>query len=56
MNVARQISRRFGRATVARTRSAADYYINTTVSVGSDPFGPGDWLVLRTVDGEKYEV
>lgn len=29
MNAARQISRRFGRATVARTRSAANYSMAT---------------------------
>ena len=36
MNVARQILRRFGRATGARTRSAAPDCIVRTVSFGSD--------------------
>ena len=37
MNAARQISRRFGRTTGARTRSAADYSITATISVVPDP-------------------
>lgn len=37
MNTARQISRRIGRATGARTRSAVDYCITATVSMKSDP-------------------
>ena len=37
MNAARQISRRFGRSTGARTRSAADYSIAATISVVPDP-------------------
>lgn len=38
MSIARQVSRRFGRAKGAKTRSAADYCINATMSVKSDPF------------------
>lgn len=38
MNAARQMLRRFGRATILRTCSAADYYINATMSIKSDPF------------------
>ena len=38
MNTAQQISRRLGRSTGAQTRSAADYYINATMSMKSDPF------------------
>ena len=41
MNVARQILRRFGRVTVARTRSAADYSITATISVVPDPLKTG---------------
>ena len=37
MSIARQISRRFGRSTRARTRSAADYSITATISVVPDP-------------------
>ena len=37
MNAARQISRRFGRTTGARARSAADYSITATLSVVPDP-------------------
>ena len=40
MNVARQISRRFGRATVARTRSAASDCVVRAVSFGPVSFGP----------------
>ena len=40
MNVARQISRRFGRTTGARTRPAADYSITATLSVVPDPLDP----------------
>ena len=35
----RQISRRFGRTTGARVRSAADYSITATLSVVPDPLG-----------------
>ena len=37
MSAARQISRRFGRTTGARARSAADYSITATISVVPDP-------------------
>ena len=40
MNAARQILRRFDRATEARTRSAADYSITATISVVPDPLKP----------------
>ena len=43
MNAVRQISRRFGRTTGARARSAADYSITATLSVVPDP------LKLRVV-------
>ena len=39
MNMVRQISRRFGRTTEARTRSAADHSITATISVVPDPLG-----------------
>ena len=38
MNAARQRLWRIGRATILRTCSAADYYINATMSIKSDPF------------------
>ena len=37
MSAARQRLRRFGRATILRTCSAADYYVNATVSMNYDP-------------------
>ena len=37
MNAVRQISRRFGRVTETRTRSAVDYSITATLSVVPDP-------------------
>ena len=40
MNAARQISRRFGQTTGARTRSAVDYSITATLSVVPDPLDP----------------
>ena len=40
MNMALQISRRLGRTTGARTRSAADYSITATISVVPDPLDP----------------
>ena len=45
MNEARQRSRRFGRATGAGTRSAADYSITATISVVPDPLKL--WRSLR---------
>ena len=47
MNTARQISRRVGRATEARTRSAADYSITATISVVPDPLKPGNFLLEK---------
>ena len=71
MNAARQISRRFGRTTGARTRSAADYSITATLSVVPDPLetrmdlrfdgdivaGPYQ-IVLRRMntDGKSYAL
>ena len=46
MNAARQISRRFGRATGARTRSASSDCIVGTVSFGPDPLR----IATRVVD------
>ena len=43
MNAARQISRRFGRAMGARTRSASFDCIGRTVSFGPDPLEPTLW-------------
>lgn len=40
MNAVWQISRRFGRVTEARTRSAVDYSITATLSVVPDPLDP----------------
>ena len=40
MDMSRQISRRFGRTTGTRTRSAAAYSITATLSVVPDPLGP----------------
>ena len=40
MNATRQISRRYGRATGARTRSASFDCIGRTVSFGPDPLEP----------------
>ena len=40
MNMARQISRRFGRATGMQTRFAVDYSITATILVVPDPLGP----------------
>ena len=42
MNAARQISRRFGRTTGTRTRSAAAYSITATLSVVPDPLETKD--------------
>ena len=47
VNEVRQRLRRFGRATGARIRSAADYCINATVSMKAEPLG--------FVDGDRIK-
>ena len=46
MNAARQISRRFDRATRTQTRFAADYSITATISVVPDPLEAGRWTLM----------
>ena len=47
MNLARQISRRFGRTMGARTRSVADYSITATISVVPDPLKSRNRVVVE---------
>ena len=46
MSVVRQTSRRFGRSTGTRTRSAADYSITATISVVPDPLETRKSIIL----------
>lgn len=55
MNVARQISRRFGRAMGTRTRSATDYSISATLSAVPDPLesGVGTFCFVRLYSKDR---
>ena len=52
----RKRMRRFGRATWARTCSAADYSITATISINSDPFDPHLLLALDIVNHLAYTM